>query len=513
MRRLPRRLNEGIGRLVAVLLVTAGLVAGPVGPSLAGTATGGAAAGATAGPAATGAAAPPAPAGSRTLVVEPGGPLTSIQEALRRARPGDTIVVRGGRYPGPVRIDRPVRLVGEGRPVIDGGGRGTVVHVTAPDVTVQGFHIAGSGRNFNQEDAGITVDAPRATIVGNRVTDTLFGIYLRKAHGSVVQGNVVEGRVEEEVSLRGDSIRVWYSDGVRVENNVVRHGRDILLMFARDVLVQGNEAEASRYALHLMYVEQATVMENTLRGNVVGIYVMYSRDVHLRHNLVTGHRGPGGYGVGLKDADELLVEENQILANRVGVYIDNSPRREDVRNRWVRNAIARNDIGILLLPAVRHNVFAENAFVDNLQGVAVHGGGEPVGNEWSAAGRGNYWSDYAGYDRDGDGIGDVPYRPRSYMLELVDRYPLLRWFMHGPSAAAVEMAVRALPLLAPPPTVEDPFPLTSQPVAMGGATRSPSGSQLGFASAGLLVLAGAGLLAALAPPRVGTGSAVRSTGG
>lgn len=489
---------------MAVLLIALCLAAGP-----AGTASG--AKDGTAG--AAPAPGSPAPAGSRTLVVEPGGPLASIQEAVRQARPGDTILVRGGRYRGPVGIDRPLRLVGEGRPVIDGRGRGTVVHVTAPDVTVQGFHVTGSGRNFNHEDAGITVDAPRASIVGNTVTNSLFGIHLRKSHGSVVAGNVVEGLAQEEVSLRGDSIRVWSSNGVRVEGNRVRHGRDILLMFVRDVLVRGNEAEASRYALHLMYVERAAVIENTLRGNVVGIYVMYSRDVHLRHNLVTGHRGPGGYGVGLKDADELLVEENQILANRVGVYIDNSPRREDARNRWVRNAIARNDIGVLLLPAVRHNAFSENAFVDNLQAVAVHGGGEPAGNEWSAGGRGNYWSDYAGYDRDGDGIGDVPYRPRSYMLELVDRYPLLRWFMHGPSAAAVEMAVRALPLLAPPPKVEDPFPLTSPPVAMGDLASAPADGGLGFASAGLLVLAGAGLLAALARRRVGAGRAARDTRG
>ena len=111
----------------------------------------------------------------------PPGDGFDLHAALAAAQPGDTIVVPAGVYAGPLIIDRPVTLVGEGMPVIEGTGKGDVVTITAPDVTLRGFVIRNSGDSLDQENAGVTGLAPNLTIESNRFEDTLFGVYLKEA--------------------------------------------------------------------------------------------------------------------------------------------------------------------------------------------------------------------------------------------------------------------------------------------------------------------------------------------
>ena len=75
---------------------------------------------------------------AETLKVAPEQPL---QPVLDGARDGDVIELAPGDYKGAIRIDRRVVLTGRSGAVLDGGGAGNVVTVTAPDVTVRGVTI------------------------------------------------------------------------------------------------------------------------------------------------------------------------------------------------------------------------------------------------------------------------------------------------------------------------------------------------------------------------------------
>jgi nitrous oxidase accessory protein len=404
---------------------------------------------------------------SATLVVTPQGTPYSIRQALQTAQPGDTIVLRGGVYEGPFVIQKAVRLIGEDHPILDGGGRGTVVQLEAPGILLKGITIRNSGDLLANEDAGVLVAAPDVLVEENRFQDVLFGVYLRRAPGSVVRGNHLQGKTLP-VPRRGDLIRLWYSDGATIEDNHVRGGRDAVLWYSNHLTIRNNTIETGRYGLHFMYCHDALVTGNRLMGNSVGAFLMYSRRLRLENNWIADNHGPSGYGIGLKDMDDTAADKNVLTGNRVGLFL------EQVRGRFEGNLIAGNERGMVLFPSASGNRFADNSFVENGEQVTIEGGaGLMTSNTWE----GNFWSDYRGGDRDGDGFGDLPYRPARLFERLADRNSALRWFAGSPSAEAIDFAARLLPIFEPQPKFADPHPRMSPlpaPLAVPSSARPRS---------------------------------------
>lgn len=381
-----------------------------------------------------------------------------LHRAIADAEPGSTIIVPPGVYAGPVRIEKSLSVIGQPSAVIDSNGSGDVVTITAPDVTFSGFTVRGSGANLNREDTGILVIAPRTTIENNRVEDCLFGINFKESPESVMRGNTMIGK-DIYIARRGDGIKLWNSHNSLVENNRVINVRDAVLWYSNNVQIIGNHISGSRYGLHFMYSHNNVLETNLLEDNSVGVFLMYSRNLTLRRNVLSRNRGPSGYGIGVKDMQGMIVEDNLLVGNRVGVYIDNPPVYLPEYDRFTRNVFTSNDIGIVFQPSVQRVAVFENSFIENLQQVALAGGGELRRNEFTHNGRGNYWSDYRGYDRDGDGIGDMPYQAESLWDNLMDRQPGLRLFLFSPAQQAVELASQAFPVMRPRPVMTDESPL------------------------------------------------------
>jgi nitrous oxidase accessory protein len=386
-----------------------------------------------------------------------------LTAALAAAQPGDTIVIPPGVYAGPLVVDVPgLTLEGQPGAIIDGGGLGDVFTVRAPDVTVRGLTIRNSGISLDREHAGITGLAPGLTIENNRLENVLFGIYLKEAPDSVVRGNEVTG-TDLDIGRRGDGIRVWQSPGALVEDNHVYDVRDVVMWFSNDGILRNNVVENGRYGLHFMFSDNQLLEENILRDNSVGVYLMYSRGFSMRNNLMVDNNGPSGYGAALKDVDDVLAEGNRMVNNRIGVYVDNSPREADAFVLFEDNLVAYNEIGVEMLPLVRRNVFTNNIFQENREQIAIAGGGELQGNDWSRDGWGNYWSDYAGFDADGNRVGDIVYRSSSLYEDLMEEYPELRLFQLSPATDALDLAARAFPVFQPRAKMADEHPLMAPP--------------------------------------------------
>ena len=415
-----------------------------------------------------------------------------IAGLIERARAGDTVLVPPGVYEGTLRIDKAVTLDGQGGATIDGQGADVIVQMLAEGSAFRGFTVRNTSSSIDREASAIRAEAGQVVIEKNRIEDALFGIDLQNAPDSIVRDNIVRGKTLD-YERRGDAIRLWWSSDSIVEGNEVSDARDLVFWYSENLTIARNTVVGSRYGLHFMYSHDTALVENTLKGNSVGIYLMYSNSITLTDNIITNNRGASGYAIGLKDCDSIVVERNALLANRVGVYIDNSPSSVDSTGVIRRNLIAFNELGVIATPNTHNNIFSMNAFIDNEEQVAVHGRGSLTLNQFSEEGGGNFWSDYAGFDSDGDGVGDLAYEPRSLFASLIAREPNLRILQHSPAQQTVEFTARMLPEVRPEPKLIDEAPLTSAPdLGFDGiATPTPRGPLLAFGAAMLGLSIGA----------------------
>lgn len=431
------------------------------------------------------------PISSHILLVAPTGPYTNLNDALAAAQPGDSVQVQGGIHPGPLVVDKTIHLIGLNWPIIQNPEVGTVVTLAAPGTYLGGFILRGSGNEPDRDHAGVTVTAPDVIVENNRLDDVLFGIFVAEADRAIVRGNDISSKAEYDLGRKGDGIRLWYSHDVTVENNHVHGARDVVMWYANGAIVRGNIIENGRYGLHLMYCDDADISSNRLSNNSVGIYTMYSNRVRLSDNLIRSQRGPSGYALGFKDSDDLHVTGNVLVDNGAGVFLDGAPFSPQGYSRFQGNIFAFNDAGVIVLPAVRGNEFHDNVFWENVEQVAVQGGGNVGANIW----QGNYWSDYTGFDANGDGVGETPYFSARAFESLSDREPRLRMLLYSPTTQAIEMAAHAFPVLRPQPKVEDAAPrLTLPPLPIWAAptltpAAAPDGRALGLALVMLALLA------------------------
>lgn len=385
-----------------------------------------------------------------------------IARLIDQAEDGATVQVPEGIYYGNLIVQKPVVLEALGQVIIDAQGEGTVIELHSANTTLRGFTIRGSGSTVDHEPAGVRAFDGPMLIEENRLADVYFGIDLRQSPETIIRNNHIVGK-DLELGRRGDGIRLWWSHGCVIEDNIVSDMRDMVFWYSEDLQITRNHVSMSRYGLHFMYSHNTVLSENELIENSVGIYLMYSNTITLKKNRVINNRGSSGYGIGLKDCDDIIVEDNALLANRVGVYIDNSPSSVDSIGLITRNSLAFNEIGLLATPITHDNVITENAFIENEEQVTVHGGGQLNLNHFSKDGRGNFWSDYPGFDLADDGVGDLPHAPRSLFRNLLAREPNLRIFVHSPAQQAIELTARAFPDLSPKPMFSDPNPLSAVP--------------------------------------------------
>ncbi len=336
-----------------------------------------------------------------------------------------------------------------------GTGRGTVLTVKGDDVLIEDLALERSGDRVSAEDGALKVTGERAVVRRITVNDTLYGIAFEACHGCVLEDVTITGRTAVEENQRGDGIKLWEAHGSTVRRAEVRGVRDVVVWYSRHVTLEDNRITGGRYGTHFMYAHDSTVRRSVLRGNTVGIFVMYSARVLAEDNELSGARGPAGMGIGFKESDAVTLRRNQLVANTTGVYLDYTPRDPAQPVLFEDNLIALNAVALRTHSSERGARFVTNDFLDNDALVEVDGNGDALGIAFDQ----NHWAGYAGYDLNGDGEGDVAFQGKRLSSSLTDAHPELRWF-HGTAAFGLYDAVaRALPYFTSTLLFQDPRPV------------------------------------------------------
>lgn len=408
-------------------------------------------------PPAPAAAAPARPAGCREVAA--GAALQPLLDEAATTR--GALCLAPGEYRGPLVLRGPVTLWGTRKAVIRSAGEGTTVRLAGAGARLLGVTIDGSGGRYDRMDAGVEMQGEDLLVEGVRVQRGVFGVLMNRSRRAALRSSEIIGSGDPTIGLRGDGVRLWETTDSAVEGNYIHGGRDVVARYSHRNRITGNTVQGGRYGLHLMYCHDVLVQGNRSIGNVVGAFIMYSRGARVRGNLLAASAGAAGIGLGVKESGNLLAEDNLILRNTIGAYFDTSPLYVDEHNLLVRNAIRLSDTAVVFHSSQLRNIFRDNSLRDNLRQVRVEGGGDALGVRWE----GNDWGDYAGYDLDRDGYGDVPYELRSLSSQLTAAFPDLDLFRGAPALMLLDAVSHILPLFQPRLLVRDPRP-RAQPLAL-----------------------------------------------
>jgi nitrous oxidase accessory protein len=390
---------------------------------------------------------------AKERLVAPGA--GALQSAIAGAVPGDVLLLSAGVYDGPLVVDRPLTIDGQGAAILDGGGVGTVVTITGDDVTLRGVEVRNSGHNNQAIDSGVKIvkGADRALVEDNQLIDNMHGVDIHGGRDAVVRANNVIGRQNSRMNERGNGFYIWNSPGAVIEGNSVRYGRDgIFANASKKDTFRNNLFRDLRFAVHYMYTHDSEVSGNISIGNHLGFAIMYSDRVVVTNNKSLGDRS---HGVMLNFANKSDIVGNLVRGGTEKcTFIYNANRNLIAANRF-----EGCDIGIHFTAGSEKNGLTGNAFVGNRTQVKYVG---TRNIEWSLEGRGNYWSDFPAFDLNGDGLADSPFRPNDLMDSILWSQPSASLLLGSPAVQLIRWSQASFPATLPGGVV-DSHPLMTPP--------------------------------------------------
>jgi len=365
----------------------------------------------------------------------------TIAQGIAGAAPGDTLLIKKGVYrEHDLVIDKPLVLIGQGMPTIDGQGKGQILGIHSDGVSLDGLHLINVGTSYITDFAAVRVVQSKDFKIENLLIEKpFFAIYLERASDGLVANNKIVGEAVTEYNS-GNGIQLWYSKNIKIIGNHVERVRDgIYLEFSDHIEILGNLSTKNiRYGLHFMFSDNNDYRENIFDDNGAGVAVMFSKHITMTQNIFRRNWGTTSFGLLLKEINDAKIVDNLFEDNSVGISVEGTNRID-----FLDNDLTNNGWAIRVKGACYENRFSGNNFLYNSFDVSYNS--KLNDNVFE----GNHWSDYTGYDLDRNGIGDVPYRPVKLFSYIVNRSPVTMVLLRSLFMDIIDFSEKVSPVFTP----------------------------------------------------------------
>ena len=380
-----------------------------------------------------------------------------LQEAIDKAPEGSILKLPAGVYKGNIIINKPLTLIGkEDGVIIDGENKGTVITAKGSYITLKNLKIINSGAQHEKLDAAIKLTDGKHNEISNcNIDNCLFGIDVQMVNNSIISNNIIKSK-DLDLGLRGDGLRLWYSNDNVIKKNSLIKSRDMVVWYSHGNDIVENYGEYCRYSLHFMYAGKNYVRNNKYKFNSVGIFFMYSKDTIATGNIVKSSLGATGMGIGLKDVSNFTLKNNTVLYCAQGMYIDRSPFEPDTHNYIIGNNILYNSEAVHFHSLSENNVIKKNTIMGNIEDIVNDSRGSKTDQNEIV---GNYWDNYEGFDKNKDNIGDTPHRVYQYADQLWVYNPDVKFFYGSPVISLLNFLAKLAPFSKPLFLLEEQEPL------------------------------------------------------
>jgi len=380
-----------------------------------------------------------------------------LQNAIDKATPYSTLKLPSGTYIGNITINKPLSIIAKDKNVvIQGSGEGSVISINSSNVILKNLTISNSGTRMDRIDSGISMkNAKYCEINSCKIINSLYGIDMDMVNDSIFANNYITSK-DLDISLKGNALKMYYSNNNLIQNNEIQNSRDVTLNYSNNNLFKANIFNNNRFATHISLSHNNTFENNTYLYNSVSIMVMGAKDMRVFNNTIKSSKGAAGIGIVINGVSNFKFEHNTLKFNAKGIYIDGQEKAKGMKRYINYNEISYNGEALHFHAYIKDNTITHNKIFGNIDDVVkdVEGNFSP-----SNIVEYNYWERYAGFDRNQDNIGDNSHQIYQYADQLWHYNNKVKFFYGSPIMSLMNFLANLAPFVEPNLIMEDKKPV------------------------------------------------------